>query len=53
MWGELISGFTIAAVSAFACIHFFLKLIDKIGMMPFVWYRLVLGIVLFGIVLSQ
>ncbi|NVJ49342.1 MAG: undecaprenyl-diphosphate phosphatase [Gammaproteobacteria bacterium] len=42
-WGEIFAGFSIAAISAFACIHFFLKLIDRIGMMPFVWYRLALG----------
>ncbi len=50
MWGELFAGFAISAVSAFACIHFFLKLIDRIGMMPFVWYRLALGIFLIGII---
>jgi len=49
-WGELLAGFSIAAVSAFTCIHFFLKLIDKIGMMPFVWYRLALGAVLLTII---
>lgn len=33
----------ISAVSAFLCIHFFLKLINKIGMLPFVLYRFLLG----------
>lgn len=51
LWGELAAGFSIAAVSAFACIHFFLKLIDKIGMMPFVWYRLALGVALIGVIM--
>lgn len=51
LWGELLAGFLIAAVSAFACIHFFLKLIDRIGMMPFVWYRLALGGILIVFVL--
>ncbi|WP_144392054.1 undecaprenyl-diphosphate phosphatase [Pleionea sediminis] len=51
MWGELAAGFAIAAVSAFTCIHFFLKLIDKIGMMPFVWYRLALGLALIGLII--
>ena len=32
--------------SALACIHLFLKLLEKIGMLPFVVYRLILGAVL-------
>jgi undecaprenyl-diphosphatase len=42
----LLIGALISAVSAYACIHYFLKLLERIGMMPFVAYRLVLGIVL-------
>ena len=42
----LLVGALIAAVSAYACIHYFLKLLERIGMMPFVAYRLVLGVVL-------
>jgi undecaprenyl-diphosphatase len=42
----LLIGALISAVSAYACIHYFLKLLDRIGMMPFVAYRLVLGAVL-------
>jgi undecaprenyl-diphosphatase len=49
-WGDLAAGFTIAAISAFICIHYFLKLIERIGMMPFVWYRLILGVVLLLII---
>jgi len=33
----------LSAIAAFLCIHFFLKLINRIGMMPFVIYRLALG----------
>ncbi len=33
----------LSAFSAWVCIHFFLKLINQVGMMPFVYYRLVLG----------
>lgn len=33
----------LSCVSAYVCIHFFLKLIDRIGMLPFVIYRLLLG----------
>lgn len=42
----LFVGAVIAGVSAWMCIHLFLKWIAKIGMMPFVIYRLLLGVVL-------
>lgn len=42
----LLIGALLSAVSAYACIHYFLKLLERIGMMPFVAYRLVLGVVL-------
>lgn len=45
-WMALLLGTVIAAISAFACIHFFLSWINRIGMLPFVIYRLLLGVVL-------
>ncbi len=39
-------GILIAAGVGLACIHVFLKLITRIGMMPFVIYRIILGVVL-------
>lgn len=42
MLGALLSG-----VSAYFCIHYFLKLLEKIGMLPFVIYRIVLAVFLF------
>ena len=42
----LIVGFFVAFVSAYASISFFIRLLDFIGMMPFVVYRLVLGVLL-------
>lgn len=45
-WYPLISGAIFAAVSAYICIHLFLKLLNRIGMWPFVIYRLVLGAIL-------
>jgi undecaprenyl-diphosphatase len=45
-WYALLLGTTVSAVSAFLCIHFFLRLIERMGMMPFVIYRLLLGGVL-------
>ena len=38
-----------AAVSAWLCIHFFLKLVERTGMLPFVIYRLLLGVFLFWV----
>ncbi|MBW8189689.1 undecaprenyl-diphosphate phosphatase [Neiella marina] len=43
-WNMLLLGAVLAAISAYLCIHFFLKLIDRIGMTPFVIYRALLGI---------
>ncbi len=44
MLGALLSG-----VSAYLCIHYFLKLLDKLGMLPFVIYRILLALFLFAI----
>jgi undecaprenyl-diphosphatase len=46
-WTPIVLGVVVAAVSAYTCIHYFLKLLDRIGMLPFVVYRLILGVVLF------
>jgi len=43
---DLIIGALISAASAYLCIHYFLMLLERIGMTPFVIYRLVLGVVL-------
>lgn len=45
---DLITGAVISAISAYMCIHFFLKLLERIGMTPFVIYRLLLGFILLG-----
>ena len=42
-WGSILLGTLVAAVSAYLSIHFFLRLIERIGMLPFVVYRLLLG----------
>ena len=47
----MLAGVVVSGVSAYFCIHYFLKLLDRIGMMPFVAYRLILGIVLFAMFL--
>ncbi|WJW75369.1 undecaprenyl-diphosphate phosphatase [Thiohalobacter sp. IOR34] len=45
-WTALSLGAALSALSAYLCIHFFLKLLARIGFMPFVVYRLLLGAVL-------
>ena len=49
----LFSAVFISGVSAYLCIHFFLKLIVRIGMMPFVIYRIGLGLVLAGLLFER
>lgn len=43
-WSELYIGSLLSALAAYSCIHVFLKLVDKVGMFPFVIYRICLGI---------
>ena len=45
-WSDLVLGTAVSGISAYLCIHFFLKLLERIGMLPFVVYRLLLGGVL-------
>ena len=50
-WSGLILGAVIAFLSAYLAIDFFLKLIDRVGLLPFVIYRLILGTALLLIAL--
>ena len=43
-WQSLMMGACIAGLSGYACIHYFLKLLNRVGLFPFVCYRLCLGI---------
>lgn len=45
-WGAIVIGVVTSAITAYLCIHFFLKLLERIGMLPFVIYRLLLGALL-------
>lgn len=45
-WTEMLLGALLSGVVAYACIKIFLTLLERVGMMPFVIYRLVLGVVL-------
>ncbi len=46
-WNTLFLGALISGCTAFVVIHFFLKLLEKTGMLPYVIYRLLLGSFLF------
>lgn len=45
-WGELLIGTTVAGLSAYACIAWLLAVVERIGYLPFVIYRMILGIIL-------
>lgn len=51
-WNTLGLGSVLAFFSAYACIHYFLILVGKLGMMPFVIYRMILGAGLLWFVLT-
>ncbi|MGK0440388.1 MAG: undecaprenyl-diphosphatase [Pseudohongiellaceae bacterium] len=50
-WAEIVVGALVSGVTAYFCIYGFLSLIDRMGMMPFVIYRLALGGFLFVLLL--
>ena len=41
--GVLLFGMLAAGAAGWLCIHFFLRLIERIGMLPFALYRVALG----------
>lgn len=45
-WGQIVLGAVVSAISAYLCIHYFLKFIQQMGMLPFVIYRIMLGVFL-------
>lgn len=42
-WRDIALGTVLSAFSAYLCIYYFLAFIERIGMLPFVIYRLILG----------
>ena len=42
-WGLTLGVIACSAIVAFLCIHWFIKFVSKIGMLPFVIYRIALG----------
>ncbi len=50
-WGGLLVAAGLSGVAAFACIGWFIGLIERVGFLPFVIYRVLLGLVLLGVIL--
>jgi undecaprenyl-diphosphatase len=48
-WTVLILGAVLSGLSAFLVIHYFLRLIARVSMLPFAIYRLLLGLVLIAL----
>lgn len=46
---DLLLGFFVAGISGYLCINLFLRLLDRYGVMPFVIYRIILGIILLSV----
>jgi undecaprenyl-diphosphatase len=51
LWHYLLLAAAISGIVAYSTIHFFLALVERIGLAPFVLYRLALGIVLLWVFL--
>ena len=45
-WESIITGALLAGITAYLCIHVFLKVLERVGMFPFVVYRVLLGFIL-------
>ncbi|MEQ5836957.1 undecaprenyl-diphosphate phosphatase [Marinobacter sp. NFXS9] len=50
-WADVLIGAGVSFVSALLCIHLFLRFLEKLGFLPYVIYRLLLGAVLLLVVL--
>ena len=47
-WTAIVTGVVLSGISAYLCIHYFLKLLERMGMLPFVVYRVLLGLFIFS-----
>jgi undecaprenyl-diphosphatase len=45
-------GTVLSALTAYLCIHSFMRFVERVGMLPFVIYRLLLGAVLIYLLLE-
>ncbi len=47
-WVAMLVGTILSGIAAYLCIHYFLKLLERMGMLPFVVYRVLLGLFIFA-----
>jgi len=52
-WRSLGLGVLLSWVAAYVCIHVFLRVIERMGMLPFVLYRLGLGVLILWLVYAR
>ena len=50
LWPLFLFSVVVSALVAYLCIHYFLRFIERVGMMPFVIYRLVLAVMIFVVI---
>lgn len=50
-WQLLVIGAAVSALTAYACISVFMNWVEKVGMMPFAIYRVVLALIIYAVVL--
>ncbi len=48
-WGDLLYAMVVSALMSYLCIHYFLQLIERVGFLPFVIYRVVMGVMLIAV----
>jgi undecaprenyl-diphosphatase len=48
-WGFIAMGAALSGVTAYLCIRWFMRWVERVGFMPFVIYRVLLGLALFGL----
>jgi len=51
-WTPIVTGMLFAALSGIACIHFLIRFIERIGLLPFTIYRLTLAAVIVAVFAS-
>ena len=51
-WLEIFLGSFVSGITAYLCIHTFLRFVERVGMLPFVIYRLLLGGILIYLIMG-
>jgi len=50
-WAAIFVGVLVSALVAFSCMHVFMRLVERVGMLPFVIYRILLSLVIVVVLL--